>query len=167
MAVQKIKYTADFALAVAAWGTGLTAGQFATSAIFDNSILLHEDAILGGKLALNATTPVTGDTLDIYIVPQYSDTVTDMAGGIDALLTAAAEQVEDTDFVLANLTKLVSVDVEKATPATAQAYQWAAGVFAALGFMPKNFMLLLHNNTAGGMAAGSDVNVQGINHTVA
>lgn len=165
MAEQNIKYGSDVSLAVTAWSTGLAATQYATSAIFDNSASLFMDVLLGGVLELDATTPVAGDTMDIFILTQYSDTAADMSGGIDALLGAAAEQVDSTDFVKQNLTQLVSVAVESAVPATAQGYHWAASVLATLGYMPKSFMLLLHNNTAGTLATGSDVNTIGITYT--
>jgi hypothetical protein len=166
MAEAKINYGSDVALAVTAWSTGLTTQQFATSAIFDNTTSLFEDVILGGIIELDATTPVAGDTLDIYIVVQYSETTLDMSGGIDALLSAAAEQIDSTDFVKANLKLLDSVAVESDTPATAQGYHWDGSVVNTVGYMPKRFMLLLHNNTAGTLATGSDVNTVGITHTV-
>lgn len=166
MAEAKIKYGSDVALAVTAWSTGLAPGEFATSAIFDNTTTLFEDVLLGGVLELDATTPVVGDTLDIYIAVQYSETTLDMSGGIDALFSAAAEQVADTDFVLANLKLVDSVAVEILTPATAQGYHWDGSVLVAVGYMPKRFMLMLHNNTAGTPATGSDVNTVGITRTV-
>jgi len=169
MAVTNITYDTDAALAVTAWGTSLAPGEFATSAIFDNTSTLYMDVLCGGILELGATTPVVGDTLDIYIAGQYSETATDMTGGIDALFNAATEEVEDTAFVKANLILFVSSEVEATTPATAQGYHWGpAGVAQFFGgIMPKRFMLVLHNNTAGTMAAGSDVNTTGITFTTA
>ena len=169
MAVPNITFGSDVALAVTAWGTSLAPGEFATSAIFDNTSSLFMDVFVGGILELGATTPVAGDTLDVYISGQYSATATDMTGGIDALFVAATELVEDTAFVKANLILLRSVSVEATTPATAQGYHWGPIGVAQFfgGIMPQRFMLTLHNNTDGTMAAGSDVNTVGITYTTA
>ena len=167
MAETKITYGSDVALAVTEWDTTLAAGEFATSAIFDNTTSLFMDVLLGGILELDATTPVAGDTMDIYIVGQYSATATDMTGAIDALLNAATEEVEDESFVKANLILLASVSVESAVPATAQGYHWGPIGVAQFfgGICPQKFMLILHNNTAGTMAANPDVNTVGITYT--
>ncbi len=167
MAETKITYGSDVALAVTEWDATLAAGEFATSAIFDNTTSLFMDVLLGGLLELDAATPVVGDTMDIYIVGQYSGTATDMTGAIDALLNAATEEVEDTAFVKANLILLASVAVEATTPATAQGYHWGPVGVAQFfgGVLPQRFMLILHNNTAGTMAAGPDVNTVGITYT--
>ena len=165
--VTTITYATDAALAVTEWDATLAAGQFATSAIYDNTSNKYVDVLVGGVLELDAATPVAGDTMDIYVCGQYSETATDMTGAIDALLNAATEEVEDTAFVLANLKLLASIKVEADTPATAQGYHWGPESIAAKfgGIMPKRFMLVLHNNTAGTMAAGPDVNVTGITFT--
>ena len=167
MAETKIKYGSDVALAVTEWDATLAAGEFATSAIFDNTTSKFMDVLVGGVLELDASTPVAGDTMDIYIVGQYSGTATDMMAAIDALLNAATEVVEDTAFVKSNLTLLASVSVEATTPATAQGYHWGPIGVAQFfgGVMPQRFMLILHNNTAGTMAAGPDVNTVGITYT--
>jgi len=168
VAVTKITYAADEAIAVTEWDTTLAAGQFATSAIFDNTSNLYIDVLVGGILELDATTPVAGDTMDIYIVGNYdTDTATDMGGGIDALLDAATEETEDEAFVKANLTLFTSVSVEAGTPATAQGYHWGPLGVAQFfgGVMPKKFMLILHNNTAGTMAANPNVNAVGVTYT--
>ena len=168
MAETKVKYAADVAIAVTAWTTTLLTQESATSAIFDNTSTLYMDVLLGGKIdsATVVGAVVAGDTYDIYIVGQYSDTVTDMTGGIDALFGAASEQVEDTDFVLANMPLLVSVTIELTNPDTdlPQDYHWGpvsvAKVFG--GIVPKQFMLMLHNNTGASMGAGNDVNAVGV-----
>ncbi len=166
MAETKITYGSDVALAVTEWDATLAAGQFATSAIFDNTTSLFMDVLLGGVLELDAVTPVAGDTMDIYIVGQYSGTAADMTGAIDALLNAATEEVEDTAFVKANLILLASISIESAVPATAQGYHWGPiGIAQFFGQMPQRFMLILHNNTAGTMAANPDVNTVGITFT--
>jgi len=169
MAETKITYGSDVALAVTEWDATLAAGQFATSAIFDNTTDLFVDVLCGGVLELDATTPVAGDTMDIYISGQYSGTATDMTGAIDALFGAATEEVEDTAFVKANLILFKSVSVEATTPATAQGYHWGPIGVAQFfgGVMPQRFMFTLHNNTAGTMAAGPDVNTVGITYTTA
>ncbi|KKL52593.1 hypothetical protein LCGC14_2283920, partial [marine sediment metagenome] len=51
----------------------------------DTASTNYVDVLLGGVLELDATTPVAGDTMDIYICGQYSETATDMTGAIDAL----------------------------------------------------------------------------------
>ncbi len=168
MAVTTITYATDEAIAVTEWDATLAAGQYATSAIFDNTTNNYVDVLLGGILELDATTPVAGDTMDIYISGNYDvDTATDMTGGIDALFDAATEEVVDTAFVAANLILLASVAVEATTPATAQGYHWGPiGVAQYFGgVMPQKFMLTLHNNSAGTMAAGPDVNAVGITYT--
>jgi len=170
MAVTKITYSADAAIAVTEWDTTLAAGQYATSAIVDNTSNLYVDMLVGGILELDATTPVVGDTMDIYISAQYdTDTATTMTGGIDALFDAATEEAVDVAFVKANLILLTSVSVEATTPANAQGYNWGPIGVAQFfgGVMPQKFFLTLHNNTAGTMAAGPVVNSVGITYTTA
>jgi len=170
MAETKITYSADAALAVTEWDTTLAAGEFATSAIFDNTSTLYMDVLIGGILELDATTPVVGETLDVYISAAYDkDTATTMTGGIDALFDAATEEVEDTAFVKANLILVKSVSLEGTTPATAQGYNWGPIGVAQFfgGVMPQKFMLTLHNNTSGTCAAGPVVNTVGITYTTA
>ena len=165
--VTTITYATDGSIAVTAWGTSLISGDWATSAIYDNTSTNYVDVLLGGVLELGTTTIVAGDTLDVYLCGQYSETATDMDGAIDALLGAAGEEVEDVSFVKTNLKLLATVNVEATTPDTAQGYHWGPVSVAALfgGIMPKRFMLLLHNNTGGPLAAGSNVNATGITYT--
>lgn len=169
MAVTNIKYAVDEAIAVTAWSTGLASNQWATSAIFDNTSNRYVDVLVGGIIELDATTPVAGDTLDVYVVGNYDvDTTTDMTGGIDALFNASTEEVPDTDFVIANLILLKSVAIEATVPATAQGYHWGPiGIAQFFGTMPQKFMLVLHNNTGGTLATGSDVNAVGITYETA
>jgi len=170
MSVTNITYAADEAIAVTAWGTGLAPGQYASSAMFDNTTNKYLDVLIGGLLELGATTPVAGDTLDIYVAGNYQTaTATDVGGGIDALFDAATEEVADTAFNPLNLIFLGSVAVEATTPATAQGYHFGPLSIAQAfgGIMPQKFMLVLHNNTAGTMAAGSNVNAVGITYTSA
>jgi len=172
MAETKITYSADAAIAVTQWGTGLTAGQFATSAIFDNTTLLYMDLLVGGIIELDATTPIAGDSLDIYIGALYDKDVTSTpGGGIDSLMDPGtpAEEVEDTDFVKANLILFKSVQVEATTPATAQGYQFNPQACAQFfgGVLPQKIFFVLHNNTAGAVAAGSALNSVGVTYTTA
>ena len=167
MATSKIAYAADEAIAVTAWGTGLAATQYASSALFDNTTNLYVDVLVGGILQLDATTPVAGN---IYIAGNYQTaTATDMTGGIDALFDAATEETADVGFNPLNLIFLTSVAVEATTPATAQGYHWGPVSVAQAfgGIMPQKFFLVLHNNTAGTMAASSNVNAVGITYTSA
>lgn len=172
MAETKITYSADAAIAVTQWGTGLTADQWACSAIFDNTSSLYVDLLVGGIIELDAITPVLGDSLDVYIGALYDkDTTSNAGGGIDALLDPGtpAEEVEDTDFVKGNLILFDAVQVEATTPATAQGYvfnpQGCAQFFG--GVLPQKIFFLLHNNTAGAIAAGSALNSVGITYTTA
>lgn len=172
MAETKVTYSADTAIAVTLWSTGLAAGQFATSAIFDNTSTLYVDALVGGILELDATTPVAGDTLDVYIGALYDkDTTTTPGGGIDSLMDPGtpAEETEDTDFVKANLILFKSVSLEATTPATAQGYQFNPTGIAQFfgGVMPQKIYFMLHNNTAGTCAAGAALNLVGITYTTA
>ena len=168
MAETKIAYSGDIALAVTEWDATLAAGDWATSAIFDNTSTLYVDVTAGGVLELDATTPVVGDTMDIYISAQFDkDVVTGMTGGIDALFDAATEETEDVAFVKANLILFKSVSVEATTPANAKGYVWGPVGVAQFfgGIMPQRWFLILHNNTAGTMAAGPVVNTVGITYT--
>jgi len=172
MAVTNITYSADAAIAITLWSTGLAAGQFATSAIFDNTSTLYMDLLVGGIIELDATTPVAGDTLDIYIGALYDkDVTTTPGGGIDSLMDPGtpAEEVEDTDFVKANLILFKSIALEATTPATAQGYQFNPIAVAQFfgGIMPQKIYFLLHNNTAGTLATGSALNSVGITYTTA
>ena len=170
MAETKITYAADAAIAVTQWGTGLTSGQFATSAIFDNTSTLYLDVLVGGIIELDATTPLVNETLDIYVGALYDkDTTSTPGGGIDSLMDPGtpAEEVEDTDFVLANLILFSSISLEATTPATAQGYQFNPKGVAQFfgGVLPQKIYFMLHNNTSGAIAAGSALNAVGITYT--
>jgi hypothetical protein len=77
-----------------------------------------------------------------------------------------AEEVEDTDFVLANLILFKSLQIELLTPATAQGYQFNPQGCAQFfgGIMPQKIYFLLHNNTGAALAAGSALNSVGITY---
>ena len=154
MAETKITYGADVAVGVTAWSTSVTAGLTANSAIVDNTANLFMDLLVGGIIELGATTPVIGNSLDIYIGALYDkDTTTTPGGGIDSLMDPGtpAEEVAETDFVRANLILFKSVNVEATTPATAQGYQFNPQGCAQFfgGVLPQKIYFLLHNNTAG------------------
>jgi len=128
------------------------------------------DLLVGGLIELGASTPVIGDTLDIYIGALYDKDTTSTTGGtIDSRMDAGtpAEELEDVDFVKANLILFKSVSVEATTPAVAQSYafnpQGCAQFFG--GVMPQKIYFLLHNNTAGTLVAGSAMNSVGITYT--
>lgn len=170
MTTAKIAYAADSDLSVSIWTTSLAAGQWGTSGLFDNTSNLYIDALVGGVIELDASTPVAGDSLDVYIGALYDkDTTNTATGGIDNLLDPGtpAEEVEDTDFVKNNLILFDSVSVEETTPATAQGYKFGPKGISQFfgGIMPQKFFLFLHNNTAGGIATGSAVNVVGVHYT--
>jgi len=169
MATVNVAYAAQAALTVTAWTTTLAAGEFATSAIYDNTSNLYVDVLLGGGLATAGTSAAAGETMDVYIVPIYNTvTDTDAQGAIGAALGAGGEEAEDVAFVKANMKLLESVNLEVTAPTTAQTYHWGTkSVVAALGHMPPRFMLMLHNNTGAAMAAGCDVNTIGVTYTSA
>ncbi len=164
-------YATDVALAVTAWTTTLLTKESATSAIFDNESTNYMDVLIGGVIEADTVVGiiVAGDTYDIYIHGQYrSSTATDMGGGIDALLGAAAENVIDTDWVLSNSILVKSIQVELLTPDTPQGYHWGPiGVAQFFGnVMPRKFMLNLHVNTNdAALGSGSLVNTTGITFT--
>ena len=161
--------TLPAAIAVTLWSTGLAGGEFATSAIFDNTSTNYIDLLVGGIIELDATTPLLGETLDIYIGALYDEaTTTTAGGGIDALLDPGtpAEEVADVDFVLANLILFKSVSVEATTPAVAQGYVFNPTACAQFfgGILPQKIYFMLHNNTGGTLAAGSVLNSVGITY---
>ena len=106
MAETKITYGADVAVGVTAWSTSVTAGLTANSAIVDNTANLFMDLLVGGIIELGATTPVIGNSLDIYIGALYDkDTTTTAGGGIDSRMDIGTPAIEtvDVDFVRANM----------------------------------------------------------------
>jgi len=169
MATTNIAYSADAAIAVTQWDTGLAGGQFATSAIFDNTTTKYIDLLVGGLIELGATTPLVGETLDIYIGALYDkDTTSTPGGGIDSLMDPGtpAEEAEDVDFVKANLILFKSVSVEATTPAIAQSYAFNPTACAQFfgGILPQKIYFLLHNNTGGTLVTGSALNSVGITY---
>ncbi len=172
MATTNIAYSADAAIAVTAWDTSLTTGLSATSAIFDNTSTLYMDLLVGGLIELGATTPLVGDTLDIYIGALYDkDTTNTPGGGIDSLMDVGtpAIETEDVDFVKANLILFKSVAVEATAPAIAQSYAFNPIACAQFfgGVLPQKIYFLLHNNTGGTLVTGSALNSVGITYITA
>lgn len=171
MAVTKVTYASDVALTVTNWSTGLAAGEFALSSVVSNSSDLFLDALVGGNIAASTVTGLlsAGDTFDIYILAQYSDTATDIGSAIDALLGWGNEEVEDVAFVKANLTLLTSIAIDSALPDTTQDYHFGPYGIAQFfgGVLPKNWGLMLHNNTGATLGSGSDANYIGITYTTA
>lgn len=168
MAETKITYGSDVALGVTDWATTLLTQEWATSALFDNSTSQFDDVLVGGIIEGDTVTGViaAGESFDIYIVGRYSAGANDFGGGIDALLGVSVEEVEDVDFVKANLKLLVSIQVEPTAPDVDQGYHWGPiSVEQFFGRMPQFFMLLLHNNTGASLGASSDVNTVGITYT--
>lgn len=172
MAETKLKYGADTALVVTNWSTSLADGQFALSSVVDNSANLFMDALVGGKIASSTVTGgpiIAGDSFDIYVLAQYSDTDEDIGGGIEQLLDWGVEEVEDVAFVLANLTLLVSLQVQASVPDTTEDLHFGPIGIAQFfgGALPKKWGLLLHNNTAATLGSGSDANYLGITYNTA
>ena len=78
-----------------------------------------------------------------------------------------AEEVADTDFVLANLILFKSISLHSTTPAAALGYQFNPQGCAAFfnGVLPQKIYFLLHNNTGGALVTGSALNSVGITYT--
>lgn len=165
MAVTKITYAGDSSLAITLTGP-LTTGNFRASAVFDNTATNYIDCLVGGMIGSAGTSWVAGDTVDIYLIGQYSDTATDVGGGIGTGLgNGDGAETEDTDFVLDNLPLLYSLSPEGTTPATNQDYHWGpVSIASIVGAMPKKFSLLVHNNATGSVDSGN-INVVGITYT--
>jgi hypothetical protein len=172
MATTNIAYAADTAITLTAWSTSLANGDFAYSQVVDNSTNLYVDAYVGGDIAFSTAVGgpiVAGDTMDIYVVGQYSDTATDLTGAIDALADWDTEEAEDTAFVKANCKLMVSLSPQATTPDTTQDLHFGPIGVAQFfgGILPKKWGLLLHNNTAATLGSGSTVNYVGITYTTA
>lgn len=166
MATTKIEYAADSALAITLTGP-VTTGNFRSSAVFDNSTTKYVDVMIGGMIGSAGTGWVAGDTVDLYFMPQYSATSTDIGGAIGSAFTAGdGDQTEDTDFILANCTLMKSVSPQATTPATNEDLHWSVGGIAQFngGIMPQYFSILLHNNATGSVDSGN-INVIGITYT--
>jgi len=158
---------ADAPLTITAWTTSLLTGEFATSALYDSSALM--DALVGGVIEADTVTGImaAGESFDLYVLGQYSATVTDIGGAIDAALGADGEEAEDVSFVKANMTLMKSISLDSALPDTQQGYHFGPIALAQFfgGVMPRAFMLVLHNNTGASLGSGSNVNVEGITYT--
>jgi hypothetical protein len=165
MAETKIKYAADSALT---WTDNtLATTAWSNTANYDNATNLYVDVLVGGFCGLDSTTPAAGDTIDIYVTANYSDTATDVGGARDTAYGLDGLQVPDTDFIQANIILIKSLGLH-GTPATDMDYHWGPIGIAQFfgGIMPKDFQLLIHNNTGGDIDAG-DINLIGITYTTA
>ena len=165
--VTTITYADDAALAITLTGP-LTTGTFRSSAVFDNKTTTnYMDVALGGMIGSLGTSWVAGDSVDIYFMPQYSATTTDIGGALNADFTAGdGAQTADTDFVLANCTLIKSVQPQATPPATNEDLHWSVGSLAQFngGVMPPFFSILIHNNATGSVDSGN-INVVGITYT--
>ena len=161
--VTNITYSADTALT---WTDNtITAGSWVNSANFDNATLKFVDVLAGGFIGIDSTTAVVGETLDVYVMANYSDTATDIGGARDAAYAFDGLQVPDTDFIVANTTWMTSIGLH-ATETTDMNYHWGPVGIAQFfgGIMPKDFNILIHNNTSADIDAG-DINLIGITYT--
>ena len=111
--------------------------------------LTATDILVGGFVSITSGTIVAGDTVNVYVTGQYSDTATDMGGGINTGLAADTLITDETDFMKANLTLLAVISLEAG--AVAQDYHWGpvavAGAFG--GVLPENVMFVYENDSAG------------------
>lgn len=168
MSIMTITYEASDTGLTVTDGT-LAAGIATTSAIYENGVTgsaAFVDILVGGEVTMGAT-PVVGDTVDIFICAQHTiATATDMTGGIGANLTADALAVESTDFARGNLIPFATISMEGQTPADDNLYHWGPRSVAAAfgGVVPKHWMLLIINNTAGTTTA-IVVNTLGVQYT--
>ena len=165
MAETKITYSADTAIT---WTDNtLAADAWSNTANVDNATNLYVDVLVGGFCGLDSTTAVAGETIDIYVTANYSDTATDVGGARDAAYGLDGLQVPDTDFIQANVRFLTSIGLH-GTPTTDMDYHWGPIGIAQMfgGVMPKDFQLLIHNNTSADIDSG-DINLIGITYTTA
>jgi hypothetical protein len=167
MAVTKVTYASDSDLAITLTGP-LTTGAFRSSAVFDNRTTTnYMDIMVGGMIGSAGTSWVAGDSVDIYLMPQYSATSTDIGGALNADFTAGdGAQTADTDFVLANCQLMKSISPQDTTPATNEDLHWSVGSIAQYngGVCPAYFSILIHNNATGSIDSGN-INVIGITYT--
>lgn len=171
MATTSIAYTADETVSTTAMNS-LAPDDWASLAAVDNTSNLHVDGLIGGIVAMSATTLAAGESVDLYLSALHdNDTATTYTGGLGTALTAADSTLaEDTEFTPLNLIFLTSVSVEATTPDTTQNYNWGPIAVAQAfgGHLPQKFMIMVHNNTGSALAAsGHTVNFVGIKYTSA
>jgi len=166
MATTNIEYSSDTALAITLTGP-LTTGLYRSSANFDNATLKYVDVLCGGMIGSAGTSWAAGETVDIYVMANYSDTTTDIGGARDAAYALGdGVQTADTDFIKANGQLMKSISLH-GTPTTDMDYHWGpVGVAQFFGIMPKDFHLLIHNNTSGSIDSGN-INLIGITYVTA
>ena len=175
MAESKITYAADAAIVATNWES-LATQDWASLPSVSNATNLYMDVAVGGQIDLDTTTGTiaAGESFDIYVAARFdNDVATSYNGGID---TAFGENdstlTEDTEFNPLNLIFLTSVAVEATTPDVSQGYNWYVGSLAAAfgGVIPKNWMLVGHNNTGATTTAATSttiINYNGITYTSA
>ena len=167
MATTNIEYAADAAIAITLTGP-LTTGLYRSSANFDNATTKYVDVLVGGMIGSAGTSWAAGETVDIYVSANYSDTTTDVTGARDgAYALGDGVQTADTDFIKANLTLMTSIGLH-GTPTTDMDYHWGPIGVAQFfgGVMPKDFHLLVHNNTSGSVDSGN-INTIGVTYVTA
>ena len=125
----------------------LAAGAITSTAIVGP--LSASDILVGGFASISSGTIVAGDTINVYVTAQYSDTATDMGGGINAGLAADTLIVDETDFMKNNLTLLSVISLEAG--AVFQDYHWGPVSVASAfgGVLPENVMFVYENSSAG------------------
>jgi hypothetical protein len=137
--------------------------------VVDNTSNLYVDFLVGGMIGSLGTSWAAGESVDIYLIGQYSDTATDVGGGIGTGLgNGDAAETQDADFVLENLPLVYSLSPEQTAPTTDQDYHWGPVSIASIagGVPPKKWSLLIHNNTGGSVDSGN-LNYVGIKYTTA
>lgn len=166
MATTKIAYATHTAITATAVTTTLAAGEYAASAIVDNTSNLYMDAQVGGSFATGASH-TTGDTFDIYGYANYdSGTSTDIGGSIGTTLDGTdSEETEGTGFNVADLVFLGSFTADQAS--TTFHFYIGSVAQAFGGTLPPKWGLMFHNNGTGAMASGFTCGYNGITYTSA
>ena len=111
--------------------------------------------LVGGKLALS-TGWVTGEAVEVYLVPLYGDAADNYGGALGAtgLIGINSPETAGTDFENLNLIPLTSIR----TPVASLHYHWGqVSVAGAMGSLmaPDDFLLMFHTRTTSGTIASS------------
>ena len=138
----------------------LAAGEWAQLAIVDNTVIKYDQVFIGGYFNLGAAHVADND-IGIYLYGNYDPAtggaLTGSLGGLDG---TDKKIVEGTDFTKENIIGLKSILVR--APSITQ--HWGplgiAGAFD--GVVPPKWSVIVHNNGAGAMPAGSLVGYLGI-----
>lgn len=164
MTTINIAYAPFATIAVTAWTTTLAAGEYASSAIVDNTSNLYVDALVGGSVETGASH-TAGDTFDLYVYANYdTGTSTDLTGGIDALFAGAdQEETEGTDFIVENLIHLATVVADGAN----NGYHFGPFSIAAAfgGTLPPKWGIVGHNNGTGALGSAGTLGYVGVEYT--